>query len=135
MNVKLIKMWSGEDVIADLVKETDDSIVIFNPIVVVPAGQLGQVGLAPWSPLLKGKDTELEVTRGYVVYINEPQEEFVSNYRQMFTGIATPPKKLILLWIFVIPLRVYTITGISLHPTLPNTPIVIFDGNVLVIMN
>ena len=95
MNVKLIKMWSGEDVIADLVKETDDSIVIKNPIVAVPSGQ-GKIGFAPWSPLLKGKDTELEVTRGYVVYINEPQEEFVSNYRQMFTGIATPPKKLIL---------------------------------------
>ena len=89
-------MWSGEDVITDLVKETDDSIVIKNPIVIVPSGQEGQVGLAPWSPLLKGKDTELEITRRYVVYINEPQEEFVSNYRQMFSPIATPPKKLIL---------------------------------------
>ena len=96
MNVKLIKMWSGEDVIPDLIKQTDDSIVIQNPIVVVPSGQQGQVGLAPWSPLLKGKDTELEVTKKYVVYINEPQEEFVSNYRQMFSGLATPPKKLIL---------------------------------------
>ncbi len=89
-------MWSGEDVITDLVKETDDSIVIKNPIVIVPSGQEGQVGLAPWSPLLKGKDTELEVTRRYVVYINEPQEEFIDNYKQMFSPIATPPKKLIL---------------------------------------
>ena len=96
MNVKLIRMWSGEDVIADLVKENDDSIVISNPIVIVPSGQQGQVGLAPWSPLLKGKDTELEVTKRYVVYINEPQEEFISNYTQMFSPIATPPKKLIL---------------------------------------
>ena len=96
MNVKLIKMWTGEDVIADLIKETDDTIVITNPIVVVPGGQQGQVGLAPWSPILKSKDTELEITRRYVVYIKEPQEEFVSNYRQMFSGIATPTKKLIL---------------------------------------
>jgi hypothetical protein len=96
MNVKLIKMWSGEDVIADLIKENDDSIIITNPIVVVPSGQQGQVGLAPWSPLLKGKGTELEVTKRYVVYINEPQDEFVDNYQQMFSTIATPPKKLIL---------------------------------------
>ena len=89
-------MWSGEDVITDLVKETDDSIVIKNPIVIVPSGLECQVGLAPWSPLLKGKDTELEVTKRYVVYINEPQEEFISNYTQMFSPIATPPKKLIL---------------------------------------
>ena len=96
MNVKLIKMWSGEDVIADLIKENDDSIVITNPIVVVPSGQQGQVGLAPWSPLLKGKGTELEVTKRYVVYINEPQDEIVDNYRQMFSNIAAPSKKLIL---------------------------------------
>ena len=96
MNVKLIKMWTGEDVIADLVKETDDTIVITNPIMVVPTGDKGQIGLAPWSPILKGKDTELEVTRGYVVYINEPQEEIVSSYREMFSGITTPTKKLIL---------------------------------------
>ena len=89
-------MWSGEDVITDLVKETDDSIVIKNPIVIVPSGQEGQVGLAPWSPLLKARGTELEVTKRYVVYINEPQEEFIDNYTQMFSPIATPPKKLIL---------------------------------------
>ena len=89
-------MWTGEDVIADLVKETDDSIVITNPITLIPSGQQGQVGLAPWSPLLKGKDVELEVTKRYVVYINEPQDDIVSNYREMFTGIATPTKKLIL---------------------------------------
>ncbi len=96
MNVKLIKMWTGEDVIADLVNETDDTVVIRNPIMVVPTGDKGQIGLAPWSPILKGKDTELEVTRGYVVYINEPQEEIVSSYREMFSGITTPTKKLIL---------------------------------------
>ena len=96
MNVKLIKMWTGEDVIADLVRETDDTIVITNPITLIPSGQQGQVGLAPWSPLLKGKDVELEVTKRYVVYINEPQDDIVSNYREMFTGIATPTKKLIL---------------------------------------
>ncbi len=96
MNVKLIKMWTGEDVIADLVRETDDTIVITNPITLIPAGQQGQVGLAPWSPLLKGKDVELEVTKRYVVYINEPQDDIVSNYREMFTGISTPTKKLIL---------------------------------------
>ena len=92
----LLKMWRGDDGNAVLLKENVDSIIITNPIVVVPSGQQGQVGLAPWSPLLKGKGTELEVTKRYVVYINEPQDEFVDNYQQMFSTIATPPKKLIL---------------------------------------
>ena len=97
MNVKLIKMWSGEDVIADLIKENDDSIFIKNPITLVPsdAGQQGQEGKegqvklvpVPWSPLLKGMGTELEVTKRYVVYINEPQQEAIDNYTQMFSAI------------------------------------------------
>ena len=94
MTVKLIRMWSGEDVIADLSEEKSDSIVITNPIVAIPAQQ-GQIGFAPWSPLVD-KNAKLKVTRKYVVYIEDPQDDLVEQYNQMFGNIATPPKKLIL---------------------------------------
>ena len=94
MNVKLIRMWSGEDVVTDLVDDKEDAIVICNPIVAIPAGN-GQMGFAPWSPLLKGKDVELEVIKKYVVYVNEPQEDISDQYQQMFSTIQTPSKKLI----------------------------------------
>ena len=95
MNVKLIRMWSGEDVVADLIEEKDDSVVICNPIVAVPAGN-GQMGFAPWSPLLKNKDEELEVTKKYIVYIAETQEEIKEQYQEMFSVLKTPSKKLVL---------------------------------------
>tara|TARA_R100001443_G_C3231449_1_gene148498 strand:+ start:227 stop:517 length:291 start_codon:yes stop_codon:yes gene_type:complete len=96
MTVQLIKMWTGEDVIAELLEEKGrDSIVIKNPIVAVPTDKAGNIGFAPWSPLV-GRDTELEVTRRYVVYIDKPQEELVQQYNQMFGNISTPHKKLIL---------------------------------------
>ena len=95
MNVKLIRMWSGEDVIADQVGDLDDTIVIRNPIVAIPAGN-GQMGFAPWSPLLKGKDVDLEVSKKYVVYISEAQEQIVEQYEQMFSVITAPSKKLIM---------------------------------------
>ena len=95
MNVKLIRMWSGEDVVADVVKENEDSIVFINPIVAVPTGQ-GQMGFAPWSPLLKEKGIELEIPRNYVVYISEPQDTTVEGYTNMFSTIQTPSKSLIL---------------------------------------
>ena len=94
MNVKLIRMWSGEDVIADLIDDKEDSITIVNPIVAVPAGN-GQLGFAPWSPLLKGKGVDLEVTKKYVVYITEAQEQVVEQYEEMFSVIKAPSKKLI----------------------------------------
>ena len=95
MNVKLIRMWSGEDVVADLIEEKEDSIVFCNPIVAVPTGQ-GQMGFAPWSPLLKGKNEELEVTKSYVVYIADTQEQIEEQYRDMFSVIKAPTKKLVL---------------------------------------
>lgn len=96
MNVKLIRMWSGEDVIADQVGDLTDSIVIRNPIVAIPTGQ-GQLGFAPWSPLLKEKNVDLEITKKYVVYISEVQEQIVDQYAQMFSTIATPPSKKLIL--------------------------------------
>ncbi len=94
MNVKLIRMWSGEDVIADQVGDLTDSIVIRNPIVAIPTGN-GQMGFAPWSPLLKDKNIDLEVSKKYIVYVSEAQEQIVEQYEQMFSLIKSPSKKLI----------------------------------------
>ena len=86
-------MWSGEDVIADLVENEGNYVIIENPIVAVPSHQQGQIGFAPWSPLLK-KD-KLEVVRKYIVYIADPQEDIVEQYNSMFGKLSTPTKKLI----------------------------------------
>ena len=94
MNVKLIRMWSGEDVITDLVEEKEDSIVLRNPIVAIPTSS-GKMGFAPWSPLLNGRDTDVEITRRYIVYIAETQDEVVEQYELMYSSIQTPSKKLI----------------------------------------
>jgi len=88
-------MWSGEDVIADVIEEKEDSVVFCNPIVAVPT-QNGQIGFAPWSPLLKGKGEELEVTKKYIVYIADTQEQIEEQYNEMFSVIKAPTKKLIM---------------------------------------
>ena len=95
MTVKLIRMWSGEDVIADIVEESSDSIVITDPIVAVPSPQQGNIAFAPWSPLLS-KGSGIEVTKKYVVYEADPQSDIVDQYNSMFGKISTPTKNLIL---------------------------------------
>ena len=94
MTVKLIRMWSGEDVITDVIEETNDYYIIENPIVAVPSPQQGNIAFAPWSPLLE-KD-KLEVTKKYLVYIGDPQGEIIEQYNTMFGKISKPTKKLIL---------------------------------------
>ena len=94
MTVKLIRMWSGEDVIADIVEDNTDSIVITDPIVAVPSQQDGRIAFAPSSPLVQ-KD-KLEVTKKYIVYIADPQEEIIEQFNKMFGKISQPTKQLIL---------------------------------------
>ncbi len=95
MTVKLIRMWSGEDVITDVVEKTTDYYIIENPIVAVPSQQQGQIAFAPWSPLL-AKGSGIEVTKKYVVYEADPQEDIIEQYNSMFGKISKPNKKLIL---------------------------------------
>ena len=68
MNVKLIR--SGEDVIADLIEENDDSVVISNPIVAIPAGN-GQMSL---------EDKDETFLRKYIVYIADTQDQIEEQF-------------------------------------------------------
>ncbi|AIX31789.1 hypothetical protein Syn7803US50_159 [Synechococcus phage ACG-2014f] len=92
MNVKLIRMNSGEDVIADLISETGDTLVLSNPIVLVP-GQGGTLGFAPWSPVISPDVKEITIRANYVVFMSEPNEDVVDNYNQIFSPIVTPSSK------------------------------------------
>ena len=94
MTVKLIRMRSGEDVVADIVEENENITTIENPIVAVPSPQQGQIAFAPWSPLAEKK--KIEVINDYIVYITNPQSEIVEEYNTMFGKISTPTKKLIM---------------------------------------
>ena len=94
MTVKLIRMWSGEDVIADLIKDEASSITITDPIVAVPSQQQGQIAFAPWSPL--SQKGEIEITSKYIVYTTDPQPDIIEQYNSTFGKISKPSKKLIL---------------------------------------
>ncbi|AOV58666.1 hypothetical protein T040910_162 [Synechococcus phage S-CAM3] len=94
MNTKLIRFRSGEDVLCDLVSETDTELTIDNALVAVPQGQ-GQLGFAPWSPLAKEKQP-LTIPRDYVVYIAEGNPDIVEQYEGLFATLVTPKKQLIL---------------------------------------
>jgi hypothetical protein len=93
MNVKLIRMSSGEDIICDLIEESDSEISICDPIVAVPAGN-GQIGFAPWSPLIDKNVKKLNINKKFVVYITETTDRMVQEYTSMFSNIITPSKQL-----------------------------------------
>lgn len=94
MNVKLIRMSSGEDVVSTVIDDGDELLTIQDAIVAVPTGQ-GQMGFAPWSPLISKTEKQIKVSKKFVVYIAEVDSEICDNYNQMFNVIITPDKKII----------------------------------------
>jgi hypothetical protein len=92
MNVKLIRMHSGEDVIADLINNDSEQLEVSNPIVLVP-GRDGTVGFAPWSPVIHPDVKSIRIKAGYVVYVTEPNDDVVNNYNQIFSPLTLPQQQ------------------------------------------
>ena len=91
MEVKLLRMQSGEEVVADLIEDKGETLVLGNPIVMVP-GRDGNIGFAPWCPLVAEDVKEIEVRATFVVYVTLPNEQVVQNYTEIFSPIITPNK-------------------------------------------
>lgn len=97
MTVKNIRFISGENVICDLVEETDTTVTIRDAIVAMPVNAEGtQLGFAPWAPLQDPDIDDLDVSKNHIMYITKPAPNLEQQYRQMFNKIVAPEKKLIL---------------------------------------
>jgi len=94
MEIRLLRLQSGEQVIAECADFTQEVFSVRNPVALVPT-QDGNINFVPWCPLAE-KDTDVEVRSATVVYSAVPNEELVKNYEEIFSPIITPNKGLIL---------------------------------------
>ena len=94
MNVKLLRIVTGEEVIAELLSEDTDSITVKNGLVVIPNAQ--SVGFAPWATVISKQKPEITVDRKFLVYVVECDGDVVEKYESIFSPIDKPSKKLIL---------------------------------------
>ena len=88
-------MVSGEDVVCTVVKNTDDSVTIKDAIVAIPTGQ-GQIGFAPWSPIISKEESEITISERFVIYQAEPDSSVVEQYNTMFGNVIAPKKQSII---------------------------------------
>ena len=72
MEIKLLRMQSGEEVIAEMIKEGEYTYTISNPIVMVP-GQDGNIGFATWCPFASKEVKDLVIRASYVVFVTDPK--------------------------------------------------------------
>ena len=95
IDVKLIRIVTGEEIIAEVVGQTDETITVKNGLVVLPSAQ--GVGFAPWATVISKDEPEITVKKTFIVYIVAVQEDVAKKYNEMFGSKVIVPesKKLI----------------------------------------
>ncbi len=96
MDVRLFRVVTGEEVIAEVVDENASTVTVRNGLVVIPQAQ--NIGFAPWSAVVSREKPELEVSRDHIVYVAEVEHNIREKYDSIYgSKLVTPePKSLIL---------------------------------------
>lgn len=95
MTVKLIRMQSGEDVVAEIVKTDDNHTTVKNAIVAIPTGQ-GQIGFAPWVPILHKSKNTVDIKNSFVVFVADVDEDVANQHKKMYGGLITKSQSVII---------------------------------------
>ncbi len=98
-DLKIVRFFTGEDVIGEVLEVTEKTTKIRNPvrIVVIPSKENPKepgVALAPftnWS-----KDKEFVIYNHVIMCQMEPITDFINQYNSIFGGIVMADNKLIL---------------------------------------
>ena len=92
MNVKLFRIVTGEEVVAELLTEDETTVTLQNGLVVLPTGQ--SVGFAPWTPVVDKDNPKITVSRNHIVYIAEVDSGIVKKYNEVYgSKLITPDEK------------------------------------------
>ena len=95
IDVKLLRITTGEEVIAELLSETEETITVQNGLVVLPTNN--GLGFAPWASVISKDKPEITISKKHIVYIVETQEEASKKYNEMFgSKLITPNDKKLL---------------------------------------
>jgi hypothetical protein len=92
IDVKLLRIVTGEEVIVELLSETEDTITVQNGLAVLPTNN--GVGFAPWATVISKENPEITISKTHLVYVAEVQEDVCKKYNEMFgSKLITPDSK------------------------------------------
>lgn len=92
IEVKLLRIITGEEIIAEVLEETEQYIKVQNGLVVIPQAQ--SVGFAPWATVISKENPEITIQKTHIVYVVEVEENVGKKYNEMFgSKLITPDSK------------------------------------------
>ena len=90
MNIKIVRIVSGEELIGDWNKETN---TITSPVVMVPLGK-DQLGFQPWIPY--SEDEAMTFKDQHIVVVLTPDTKLQNEYNRVFgSGLLVPEENII----------------------------------------
>jgi len=90
--VKILRLTTGEEILCTAEK-TDTGWTAKKASIIVPVGK-GQIGLMGWMPYTKVYETGIELRDESVMFISEPQDELLTEYKEVFgSGLIVPKKE------------------------------------------
>tara|TARA_B100000902_G_scaffold274304_1_gene260185 strand:+ start:64 stop:390 length:327 start_codon:yes stop_codon:yes gene_type:complete len=89
MNVKIVRLSTSEDIIADVIDENENTITFRGAIVAVPTKD-GNIGFASWCPLLDSPVSDITVKQEHVIYVSNAADQVVDHYKNQFSKIVQP---------------------------------------------
>ena len=88
--VKVIKLINGDEILARVKDEGNDSIELDKPMTLqpVPTAVQGAMGMAlvPW--LLTGKSEKIKISISHVLVIDNAKDDVEKNYLSSISGLA-----------------------------------------------
>lgn len=95
--IKVLKMVTGEEVLAEIISEEADRVSVKNPLtIMMQRTQNGEIGMGflPYLPYSESRDFTFK--EAHIVVMKEVDTELKNQYNNIFGGIITPPKKILL---------------------------------------
>ncbi len=91
MEVKLLRVITGEEIIAEIVEENASEVTLKNALVVIPTQQ--SVGFAPWATVIDRENPEITVSRTHIVYIAGVDGSIRNKYDEIYGSKLVKPEK------------------------------------------
>ena len=91
MEVKLLRVITGEEIVAEIVDENAAEVTLKNALVVIPTQQ--SVGFAPWATVIDRENPEVTVSRTHIVYVANLDESVRNKYDEIYGSKLVKPEK------------------------------------------
>lgn len=95
MSVKVVKLVTAEEVLGEVVSETEKFLTLKNPVVVALQqtndGRMA-MGFLPFMPYVS---EPVKIPMDKVVVLEEVDDNMKNQYNNIFGGIVVPPKQLL----------------------------------------